>query len=146
MCVYVHMYFFFSCSVMSDSLWPHGLQHSRLPCPSLFSGVCSKKASFFMVHLSHPYMTAEKTLWTFVSKVISLLFNMLSRFIIAFLARSKCLSVVWLQSPSAVILEPKKIKYLTVSIVSPSISHGATHLHTYCTFRGGHEAEIYCVL
>ena len=61
--------------------------------------------------------------WTFVSKVMSLLFNMLSRLVIAFLPRSKCLLISWLQSPSAVILEPKKIKSLNVSIVSPSIYH-----------------------
>ena len=69
--------------------------------------------------LSHPYMPTGKTIaltiWTFVSKVISLLFNMLSRFIVAFLPRSKCLLFWWLQSPSAVILEPKKIKSVTVS-------------------------------
>ena len=63
------------------------------------------------------------TRWTFVRKVISLLFNMLSRFVIAFLPRSKCLLISWLQSPSAVILEPKKIKSLIVSIISPSICH-----------------------
>ena len=61
--------------------------------------------------------------WTFVGKVMSLLFNMLSRFLIAFLPRSKCLLISWLQSPSSVILEPKKIKSVTVSIVSPSICH-----------------------
>ena len=70
-------------------------------------------SAFFMVQLSHPYMTNGKTtaltIWTFVSKVTSLLFNMLSRFIIAFLPRSKHLLISWLQSPSAVILEPKKI-------------------------------------
>ena len=63
------------------------------------------------------------TRWTFVNKVMSLLFNMLSRFVIAFLSKSKCLLISWLQSPSAVILEPKKIKSDTVSIVSPSICH-----------------------
>ena len=63
------------------------------------------------------------TRWTFISKVMSLLFNMLSRFVIAFLPRSKHLLIAWLQSPSAVILEPKKIKSGTVSIVSPSIYH-----------------------
>ena len=72
-------------------------------------------------------MTTGKTIaltrWTFVSKVMSLLFNMLSRLVITFLPRSKHLLISWLQSPSAVILEPKKIKSLTVSIVSPSISH-----------------------
>ena len=80
-----------------------------------------------MVQLSHPYMTTGKiialTTWTFVGKVISLLFNMLSRLLIAFLPRSKCLLISRLQSPSAVILEPRKIKSDTVSTVSPSISH-----------------------
>ena len=75
-----------------------------------------------MVQLSHPYMTAGKTItlsiWTFVDKVMSLLFNMLSRLVIAFLPRSKRLLISLLQSPSAVILEPKKIKCVTVSIVS----------------------------
>ena len=80
-----------------------------------------------MVQLSHPYMTTGKTIaltrWTFVGKVMSLLCNMLSRFVIAFLARNKHLFFSWLQSPSAVILEPKKIKSVTVCIVSPSIFH-----------------------
>ena len=80
-----------------------------------------------MVQLSHPYMTTGKAIalirQTFFGKVISLLFNMLSRFVIAFLPRSKHLLILWLQSPSAVILEPKKIKSFTVSIVSPSICH-----------------------
>ena len=65
--------------------------------------------------------TIALTIWTFVSKLIALLFNMLSRFLIAFLPRSKHLLISWLQSPSAVILEPKKIKSFTISIVSPSI-------------------------
>ena len=80
-----------------------------------------------MVQLSQLYMTTGKTivltLHTFVSKVMSLLFNMLSRLVIAFLPRSKHLLISWLQSPSAVILEPQKIKSVTVSIVSPSICH-----------------------
>ena len=84
-------------------------------------------SAFFMVQLSHLYMTTGKTIaltrWTFVAKVMSLVFNMLSRLVIAFLPRSKRLLISWLQSPSAVILEPKKIKSLTVSIVSPSICH-----------------------
>ena len=84
-------------------------------------------SAFFTVQLSHPYMTTEKTIalttWTFVGKVMSLLFNMLSRLVIAFLPRSKHHLISWLQSPSAVILEPSKIKSLTVSIVSPSIYH-----------------------
>ena len=83
--------------------------------------------SFFMVQLSHPYMTTGKTIaltrWTFVGKVTSLLFNMLSSLVIAFLPESKGLLISRLQSPSAVILEPKKIKSLTVSIVSSSICH-----------------------
>ena len=86
-----------------------------------------QRSAFFMVQLSHPYMTAGKTIvltiWTFVSKVISLLFNMLSRLVITFLLRSKHLLISWLQSPSTVILEPNKIKSDTVSTVSPSISH-----------------------
>ena len=196
---------------MSNTLWSHGLQHTRLPCPSLAPGVCSNsspliddaiqpshplstlspfalnlsqhqcllqwvsslhqalkyqsfslsislsneyseliffrihwfdfldvkgilksflqhhclKASilqysaFFMVQLLHPYMTSGKTItliiWIFVSKMMSLLLNMLSRFVIAFLPRSKCLLICWLQSPSAVILEPKTIKSVTAS-------------------------------
>ena len=84
-------------------------------------------SAFFIVQLSHPYMTTGKTIpltrWTFVDKVMSLLFNMLSRLVITFLPRSKCLLISWLQSLSAVILEPKKIKSVTVSIVSTSICH-----------------------
>ena len=80
-----------------------------------------------MVQLSQPYMTTGKTIaltrWTSVSKIISLLFNTLSRLVIAFLPRSKHLLISWLQSSSAVILEPKKIKSVAVSIVSPSICH-----------------------
>ena len=86
-------------------------------------------SAFFVVQISHPYMTTGKTvaltIWTFVGKVMSLLFNMLSRFVIAFLPRSKCLLISWLQSPSAVILETPKIKSDIVSTVSPSISHEA---------------------
>ena len=82
---------------------------------------------FFIVQLSHPYMTTGKTIaltrWTFVDKVMSLLFNMLSRLVITFLPRSKCLLISWLKSPSAVILEPPKIKSDTVSTVFPSICH-----------------------
>ena len=208
----------FSHSVMSDSLWPHGLQHARPPCPSptpkayptscpssrlcyptisslsspspppsifpsirVFSGESvlhirwpkcwsfsfsispsneysgfisfrinrfdllaaqgtlksfqhlSSKASilrhsaFFIVQLSHLYMTTGKTIaltrWTFVDKVTSLLFSMHSRLVIAFLPRSKFPLISWLQSPSGVILKPKKSKTVTVSIVSPSICH-----------------------
>jgi len=85
------------------------------------------RSAFFTVQLSHPYKTNGKTIAltrrTFVGKVISLLFNMLCRLVITFLPRSKRLLISWLQSPSAVILEPPKINYLAVSTVSPSISH-----------------------
>jgi len=94
---------------------------------------CSSKASvlqlsaFFIVQLSHPYMTTGKTIaltrWTFVGKVMSLLLNMLSRLVITFLPRSKRLLISWLQSPSAVILEPRKIKSDTVSTDFPSVCH-----------------------
>ena len=84
-------------------------------------------SAFFLVQLSHPYMTTGKTIalirQTFVGKVMSLLFNMLSRLVISYLPRNKCLLISWLQSPSAVILEPPKIKSFTISIVSPSICH-----------------------
>ena len=207
-------------SVTSNSVWPHGLQHTRPPCPSptpgIYSNSCSlswwchptisssviplllppsilpsirvfsnesvlpvrwpkywsfslsispsneypglisfrmdwldllavqgtlksllphhsSKASillcsaFFIVQLSHPYMTTGKTIaltrWTFVGKVMSPLFNMLSRLAITFLPRIKRLLISWLKSPSAVILEPKRIKSVTVSTVSPSICH-----------------------
>ena len=84
-------------------------------------------SAFFTVQLSHPYMTTGKTIAltrrTFVGKVLSLLLNMLSRLVISFLPRSKCLLISWLQSPSAVILEPRKIKSPTVSTVSPSICY-----------------------
>ena len=87
-----------------------------------------RHSAFFIVQLSHPYMTTGKTIaltrQTFVvGQVMSLLSNMLSRLVIAFLPRSKGLLISWLQSPPAVILEPPKIKSLTVSIVSPSICH-----------------------
>ena len=189
----IHMFIFqfssvqFSRSVVSNSLLPHGLQHTSLPCPSPSPGACSnscpssrwchpnhlilchpllhlpsifpnvkvffnesalhirwpkywsfsispsnehsalisyridcfnilasilRHSAFFMVQLSHPCMTTGKTIvltrWTFVGKVMSLLFHMLSRLVIAFLSRSKHLLISWLQSPSAVILEPKK--------------------------------------
>ena len=85
------------------------------------------RSAFFIVQLSHPFMTTGKTIAltrrTFVDKVMSLLLNMLSRSVITFLPRSKCLLISWLQSPSAVILEPPKIKSAIVSNVSPSIFH-----------------------
>ena len=209
----------FSCSVMSDSLQPHGLQHTRLPCPSLFPGVCSNScplsqwshlnhlipiqvisssppfppalslsqhqglfqwvgslhqvAKVFELQLlsfqwifrlisfridwfdlpavhetlkslqhhdskpsilrhslwsnSHLYMTTGETIaltiWTFVSKVMSLPFNMLSRFVTVYLPRSKCLLISWPQSRSSVILELKEIKSVTVSTFPPFTCH-----------------------
>ena len=84
-------------------------------------------SAFFIVQLSHPYMTTGKTIaltrWTFVVKIMSLLFNMLSRLVITFLPWSNHLLISWLQSPSTVILEPKKVKSVTVPIVFPSICH-----------------------
>ena len=84
-------------------------------------------SAFFIVQLSHPYMTTGKTIaltrWTFVDKVMSPLFNMVSMLVITLLPRSKCLLISWLQSPSAVTWEPRKIKSATVSTVSPSTCH-----------------------
>ena len=84
-------------------------------------------SAFFKIQLSHPYMTTGKTIaltiWTFVGKVMSLLFNMLSRLVITFFLRSKGLLISWLQSPPAVILEPLKIKSATISSVFPSVCH-----------------------
>ena len=97
------------------------LQHHSLKASILW------RSAFSTVQLSHPYVTTGKTIaltrWTFVGKVISRLLNMLSRLVITFLPRSKRLLISWLQSPSAVILEPHKIKSYTVSTVSTSISH-----------------------
>ena len=97
------------------------LQHHSSKVSSLLH------SAFFMVQLSHPYMTTGKTIAltrrTFVGKVMSLLFNMLSRLVIAFLPMSKHLLISWLQSPSTLILEPKKLKSITVSVVFPSICH-----------------------
>ena len=143
----------FSRSVVSNSFWPHGLQHARNPCPSPTPRACSNScplsqwchpansschlqhhrskpsillhSAFFMVQLSHSYMTTGKTIaltrWTFVSKVMSLLFNMLSRLVMAFLPRNKHLLTSWLQSSPAMIWEPKKI--VCHYFVSPSICH-----------------------
>ena len=101
---------------LKSLLQSHSLKASILWC-----------SGFFTVQFSHPYLTTGKTIaltrWTFVGKVMSLLLKMLSRVVITFLPRSKHLLISWLQSPSAVILEPKKIKSVTVSTVSPSICH-----------------------
>jgi len=102
--------------ILKSLLQHHSSKASTLKC-----------LAFFIVQLSHPYMTTGKTIaltrWTFVGKVMSLLFNMLSRLVITSLPRSKHLSISQLQSRSAVILEPPKIKSVTVSTVSPSICH-----------------------
>ena len=107
-----------------DLLAVQGTLKSLLQHHSLKASILEHSA-FFMVHLSHPYMTTGKTMaltrQTFVGKATSLLFNTLSRLVITFLPRSKRLLISWLQSPSAVILEPKKRKSVTVSIVFPSI-------------------------
>ena len=102
------------------------LQSKRLS--RVFSNTTVQKHRFFgtqpkfIIQLSHPYMTTGKTIaltrWTFVGKVVSLLFNILSSLVIAFLPRSKCLLISWLQSPFAMVLKPKKVKSLTVSNVS----------------------------
>ena len=101
---------------LKSLLQHHSLKASVLQC-----------SAFFIVQLSHPYMTTGKiialTRRTFVGKVMSLLFNILSRLVIAFLPRHKHPLISWLQSPSAVILEPQKIKSVSVSIFSPSIGH-----------------------
>ena len=103
------------------------LQHHSLKASILWL------STFFIVQLLHPYMTIGKTIAltrrTFVVKVMSLLFIMPSRLVIAFLPRSKRLLISWLQSPSAVILEPKKIKSLIVSIVSPSVCREVFAIH-----------------
>ena len=119
-----------------------GLISFRIDCFDLFAVLGTLKSllqhhilkasilrcsAFFMVQLSHVYMTTGKsialTIQTFVSKVMSLLFNVLSRFVIAFLPRSKCLLISCLQSLSVVVLEPKKIKSVSVSTFSPSVCH-----------------------
>ena len=134
-------YWSFSFNIRSSNENP-GLISFRMDCLDLLAvqGTLksllqhhSSKASilrclaFLIVQLSHPYMTTGKTIaltrWTFVDKVISLLFNMLSRLVITLLPRSKSLLISWLQSPSAVVLKPRKRKSTTVSTVSPSICH-----------------------
>ena len=109
-----------------DLLMVQGTLKSHLQHHSLKATILQRSA-FFTVQLSHPYMTTGKTIAltrrTLVGKVMSLLLNMLSRSVITFLPKNKRLLISWLQSPSAVILEPKKIKSLTVSTVSPSICH-----------------------
>ena len=116
-----------------DLLAVHGTLKSLLQYHSSKASIL-RHSAFFTVQLSHPYMTTGKTIaltrQTFIGKVMSLLFNMLSRLVITFLPRSKHLLISWLQSPSAVILEPKKIKSDTVSTLSPSISHEVMDIRT----------------
>ena len=114
---------------MTDLLVVQGTLKSLLQHRSSKASILQRSA-FFMIQLSRPYITTggkkksiALTYTDICHKVMSLLFNMLSRFVIAFLPRSKCLLISWLQSQSAVILEPKKIKSVTVSFVSPSICH-----------------------
>ena len=113
-----------------DLLAVQGTLKSRLQHHSSKASIL-RRSAFFIVQLSYPYMTTGKTIAltrrTFVGKIVSLLFNILSRLVIAFLPRSECLLISWLQSPSAVILDPKIVKSVTVSIVSPSI---------YCEMMG----------
>ena len=112
----IHWFDLLAVQGILKSLLKHNLKSQILQC-----------STFFMVQLSYLYMTTGKTIalarWTFVSKIMSLLFNMLSRLVIAFLPRSKRLLTLWLQSPSAVILERRKMMSVTVSNVSPSICH-----------------------
>ena len=113
-------------------------------CWRLFSNTTVQKRihssalSILYGQFAHPYTTTGKTIaltrWTFISKLKSLLFNILSRFVTAFLPRSKHLLIPWLQSPSAVILEPPKIKSVTVSIISPSICHELMGLMPWSSF------------
>ena len=147
LCIRQSKYWSFSFSISPSNEHP-GLISFRMDCldllavqgtlKSLLQHHSSKasilrRSAFFTVQLSRPCMTTGKTItltrWTFVGKVMSLLFNMLSRLVITFLPRSKRLLISWLQSPSAMILEPPKIKSDTVSTVSPSISHDGTRCH-----------------
>ena len=99
-----------------------------------FENISSLALCLLTVQLSHPYMTTGRTImltiWTFVDKVMSFLFNTLSRLVIVFLPRKSCLLISWLQSPSTVILEPKKRKSVTASTFSPSIFHEVMGLDT----------------
>ena len=109
-----------------DLLAVRGTLYSLLQHHSPKASVLQHSA-FFIVHFSHPYMTPGKTIaltrQTFVNTVMSQFFNVLSKLVTAFLPRSKCLLISWLQSPSTVILEPKKTKSVTVSTASPSTCH-----------------------
>ena len=101
-------------------------------------------SAFFIVQLSHPYMTTEKTIalirWNFVGKVMPLLFNMLSRLVITFLPKSKYLLISWLQSPSAVILESKRLYYTSVSLLLSHIWGYRYHLSKFHIY-----VLVYCI-
>ena len=116
---------FFQWTTRTDFLAVQGTLKSLLQHHSTKASIL-QHSTFLIIRFWHPHMTTGKTIaltiWTFVGKVISLFFNMLSMLVITFLPRSKHLSISWLQSPSAVILEPKKIKSLTISTISPSTS------------------------
>ena len=124
-----------------DLLAVQGTLKSLLQCHSSKASVL-RHSAFFIVQLSHPYMTTGKTIaltrWTFVGKVMFLCFNMLSRLVIAFLPRNKRLLISWLQSLSAVILEPQNIKSVTVSFVSPSICYS---ICLYMVGRNSHDFQ-----
>ena len=115
-----------------DLLAVQGILKSLLRHHSL-KALILRCSAFFIVKLSHPYMTKEETIaltiQTFVGKVMFLLFNMLSRLVIAFLPRSKCLLISWLSLPSALILKPKKIKSVTISTFSPFTCHEVMGAH-----------------
>ena len=155
-------YWSFSFSITPSNGYS-GLISFRMDCLDLLAVQCtlkslhqhhSSKASilwhsaFFMVQISHPYMITGKTKawiwWTFVRKMIFLLFNMLSRLLIAFLPRNKHLLISWLQSPSAVILEPQKIKSDTVSTVSPYVSPGNFD-SSLCFFQPSVCHDVLCI-
>ena len=114
-----------------DLLAVQGILKSLLQHHSSKASILQHSA-FFIVQVSHPYMTTGKTIaltiWTIIGKVMSLLFNMPSRFVLAFLSWSKHLLISWLQSPSTVILNPKKIKFVTASTFPPSICHEVIEL------------------
>ena len=121
-------------SLVGSTCSPRDSQESS-PTPQ-FKNIIPQCSTFFIVQFSHPSMTTGKTvaltIQTFVGKVMSLFFNMLSRFVMDFLPRSKHLLISWLRSPFAVILETLKIKSVTVFIVSPSICHEVMGLDTWC--------------
>ena len=132
-----------------DLLFVQGTLKSLLRHCSLKVSVL-RHSAFFIVQLPHPHMTTGKTIaltkWTFFGKVLSLLFNMLSRLVIMFLPRSKHHLMSWLQSPSAVILEPPKIKSVNISTVSPSICHEVMESNDLHFLNGELSANFFTLL